>query len=73
MKVVYRKPQQQQKVYAGQEKKQQSNKKESEFSELNKREKQEKLDNILDKINSSGYDSLTSAEKEFLFKISKED
>ena len=36
-------------------------------------EKQEKLDNILDKINSSGYDSLTSAEKEFLFKISKED
>lgn len=38
-----------------------------------KSEKQEKLDEILDKINKSGYDSLSSEEKSFLFKISQED
>jgi membrane associated rhomboid family serine protease len=32
---------------------------------------QEKIDAILDKISRSGYDSLTKAEKEFLFKASK--
>jgi membrane associated rhomboid family serine protease len=31
---------------------------------------QKKLDAILDKISKSGYDSLTAAEKEFLFKVS---
>lgn len=41
--------------------------------DLSKREKQEILDTILDKINSSGYDSLTASEKEFLFKMSRED
>ncbi|HET6243377.1 MAG: rhomboid family intramembrane serine protease [Bacteroidetes bacterium] len=33
--------------------------------------KQEKMDDILDKISRSGYESLTKEEKEFLFKISK--
>lgn len=35
--------------------------------------RQEKVDDILDKISSSGYDSLTAEEKEFLFRVSKED
>lgn len=38
-----------------------------------KSENQERLDEILDKINRSGYDSLNSEEKSFLFKISQED
>ncbi|NCP89171.1 MAG: rhomboid family intramembrane serine protease, partial [Flavobacteriales bacterium] len=32
---------------------------------------QKKIDVILDKISKSGYDSLTSEEKEFLFKAGK--
>jgi membrane associated rhomboid family serine protease len=36
-------------------------------------DKQKKIDALLDKIAKSGYDSLTKAEKEFLFKASKED
>ena len=32
---------------------------------------QKKIDIILDKISKSGYDSLTSEEKEFLFKAGK--
>lgn len=36
-------------------------------------DKQEQLDEILDKINKSGYDSLSAEEKSFLFKISQED
>ena len=35
--------------------------------------KQERIDAILDKIARSGYDSLTKDEKEFLFRVSKED
>jgi len=35
--------------------------------------KQEELDNILDKISRSGYDSLSPEEKAFLFKVSQED
>jgi hypothetical protein len=35
--------------------------------------KQERIDAILDKISHSGYDSLSKEEKEFLFRISKED
>jgi len=31
------------------------------------------VDAILDKIGKSGYDSLTKAEKDFLFKAGKED
>lgn len=34
---------------------------------------QEKIDAILDKINQSGYDSLTKEEKEFLFRYSNKD
>lgn len=37
------------------------------------RQKQEKLDNILDKIAQSGYDSLSKEEKEFLFRVSNEE
>ena len=33
---------------------------------------QQQIDDILDKISKSGYDSLTAAEKEFLFKAGKE-
>jgi hypothetical protein len=32
---------------------------------------QQQLDEILDKISQSGYDSLTAEEKEFLFKAGK--
>ncbi|WP_420572554.1 rhomboid family intramembrane serine protease [Kordia sp.] len=35
-------------------------------------EKQQKVDAILDKISKSGYESLTKAEKDFLFKAGKE-
>ena len=35
--------------------------------------KQERIDAILDKIARSGYDSLSKEEKEFLFRVSKED
>ncbi len=35
--------------------------------------KQDRLDSILDKIAHAGYDSLTKDEKEFLFRVSKED
>lgn len=40
-----------------------------EFTEFNK---QKQIDIILDKISKSGYESLTKAEKEFLFKVGKE-
>jgi len=33
-----------------------------------KDKKQQQIDEILDKISQSGYDSLTQAEKEFLFR-----
>ncbi|HBH05528.1 MAG TPA: rhomboid family intramembrane serine protease [Flavobacteriales bacterium] len=36
-------------------------------------DRQAKIDAILDKISSSGYDSLSSAEKDFLFKFSNKD
>lgn len=38
---------------------------------LDKKAKQEKINKILDKISKSGYESLTKAEKEFLFSQSK--
>ena len=37
----------------------------------NKKLRQEKVDQILDKIKESGYESLTKAEKDFLFDASK--
>ena len=36
-----------------------------------KKEKQEEIDQILDKISKKGYDSLTKEEKEILFKMGK--
>lgn len=39
----------------------------------NKTDYQKKVDTILDKISKSGYESLTKAEKDFLFKAGKED
>ena len=40
---------------------------------LEKKSKQEKIDQILDKISKSGYESLTRQEKDFLFNQSKND
>jgi len=40
---------------------------------IDKKAKQEKMDDILDKISKSGYGSLTQEEKNFLFRVSKED
>ncbi|TRO66873.1 rhomboid family intramembrane serine protease [Christiangramia sabulilitoris] len=42
-------------------------------SKFNKDDKQKKVDAILDKISKSGYESLTKAEKDFLFQAGKED
>ena len=41
--------------------------------DFDKEAKQRKIDNILDKISKSGYESLSKAEKDFLFKAGKED
>ena len=41
--------------------------------DYDKEAKQRKIDHILDKISKSGYESLTQAEKDFLFKAGKED
>ena len=40
---------------------------------FNKDEKQKRVDAILDKISKSGYESLSKAEKDFLFQAGKED
>ncbi len=40
---------------------------------VNKDEKQKRVDAILDKISKSGYESLSKAEKDFLFQAGKED
>ncbi len=40
---------------------------------IDKDEKQKKVDAILDKISKSGYESLTKAEKDFLFQAGKEE
>ncbi len=40
---------------------------------MDKDDKQKKVDAILDKISKSGYDSLSKAEKDFLFQAGKED
>ena len=41
--------------------------------DFDKEAKQRKIDSILDKISKSGYESLSKAEKDFLFKAGKED
>lgn len=51
----------------------QSTKKAKRSSGMSKSEKQKKIDSILDKISKSGYDSLTKAEKDFLFHAGKDD
>ena len=40
---------------------------------INKNDKQRRVDEILDKISKSGYESLSKAEKDFLFQAGKED
>ena len=50
-----------------------SSKKSSKPKASDKSNKQKKIDAILDKISKSGYDSLSSDEKAFLFDASKED
>jgi membrane associated rhomboid family serine protease len=45
----------------------------SRSTSMSKSEKQQKVDSILDKISKSGYESLTKAEKDFLFQAGKED
>jgi membrane associated rhomboid family serine protease len=47
--------------------------KQDEEYNVNRKAKQERMDDILDKISRSGYGSLTQEEKNFLFKISKEE
>lgn len=42
-------------------------------SNLDKDDKQKKVDAILDKISKSGYESLSKSEKDFLFQAGKED
>lgn len=42
-------------------------------SQYDKESRQRKIDAILDKISKSGYESLSKAEKDFLFKAGKED
>jgi hypothetical protein len=41
------------------------------FTKKEKSMDQKKIDDILDRISQSGYDSLTKEEKEFLFKVGK--
>jgi membrane associated rhomboid family serine protease len=48
------------------------NKKDDEEYNVARKAKQERMDDILDKISKSGYGSLTQEEKDFLFKMSKE-
>ena len=48
-------------------------KKSDEDFALHKKATQEQMDDILDKISKSGYGSLSQSEKDFLFRISKED
>jgi len=43
----------------------------SDHQTMSDQEKQRRTDEILDKISTSGYDSLTKEEKDFLFKVSK--
>jgi hypothetical protein len=49
-----------------------AHRKESNPGSFAQKSKQEIIDDILDKISRSGYESLTKEEKETIFKISKE-
>ena len=46
-------------------------KKNTKVNQNNNNFDQKKIDSILDKISDSGYDSLTKKEKEYLFKVGK--
>lgn len=63
----------QKRAYVYSEKDTQKQTKTHQTSPKNQLSKQEQLDEILDKINRSSYDSLSKEEKDFLFKISQED
>ena len=54
-------------------KKNKNNKPSVKYKKDNKNFNQDKIDEILDKISDSGYDSLTKSEKEYLFKVGKDD
>ena len=54
-------------------KKNKNNKPSVKYKKDNKNFNQDKIDEILDKISDSGYDSLTKSEKEYLFKAGKDD
>ena len=54
-------------------KKNKNNKPSVKYKKDNKSFNQDKIDEILDKISDSGYDSLTKSEKEYLFKVGKDD
>lgn len=61
-------------VYTSKQKKQQKAKKQAaKKKQKEDKARQDKIDAILDKINESGYDSLTKEEKAFLFSASKEE
>ena len=54
-------------------KKNTNNKTSVKYKKDNKNFDQNKIDEILDKISDSGYDSLTKSEKEYLFKVGKDE
>jgi len=71
-KVAYKNPKVREKTTAGSSSRHDSGKRSSATgSRYDNMSHQEQLDAILDKIKQSGYDSLSTEEKEFLFKASK--
>lgn len=59
------------KVYVNKQKQKRSNKTTAAHTMFSANEHQKKIDEILDKISKSGYDSLTKEEKDFLFNAGK--
>lgn len=60
-------------VYRKRPKKKSTAKTYTHASRMDRDEKQKRVDEILDKISKSGYDSLSKAEKDFLFKAGKDE
>jgi len=69
-KLSYRRPQPQQKVRVTYRR--QFGAPDNDIQSMSPSEKQRRIDEILDKISKSGYESLTKEEKEILFKASKD-
>lgn len=69
-KLTYRRPQPQQKVRVTYRR--QFGAPDNDIQSMSPTERQRRVDEILDKISKSGYDSLTKEEKEILFKASKD-